>query len=372
MLLLQNITKDFGTSTVVEAVDLEVEQGQHLAILGPSGCGKSTLLKLIAGLIRPTKGNILMFGRDITSQRTHERRVPLVFQDPLLFPHMSVADNVAFGLRSKNWHREIPSAQGIRQAVSAMLGRVQLEGYGDRFPNQLSGGQRQRVALARAMILRPPLVLLDEPLSHLDTGLRMEMRHLIKDLCHEFETTLIMVTHDPQEALSMGSMVGVMSAGRMWEVNKNSLIFSTPRWEVTARMMGFENILEPLSTPAGGPQLAEGDKIPMLRPEALEFSLVGKDQASQGRGPGSGGSEPRGCLSGAKLIRLDYEGETARAVFLAPNHRPLVWRGPAQGAWFKILQDAWSVKADEQFVLSWPCEKTRLVQRCIIPPQTAR
>lgn len=355
MLELQNITKNFDNQTVIRNLSLQVNPGQHLVILGPSGCGKSTLLKVIAGLLTPSGGDIRLHGQSITHLKTHERRIPLVFQDHLLFPHLTVAENLAFGLTAQSWRQQnkIKDSTTLGNNISAMLDKVQLGAFAARYPSQLSGGQRQRVALARAMILRPQWILMDEPLSHLDSHLRRDMRHLILDLCHENQTTMIMVTHDPQEALSMGSTIGVMAHGCLWEHNQSHLIYNEPQWDITARMMGFENI--PIVSrhlpPSEG--FPEG-KLAMLRPEALGVEKAGPQVHHLADGEIS-------CTEG-RLVRLEYEGQTARAVFSSPEG-PLVWRGQTEGMPYAELLHGWQQRRDDPWTLSWARKSVRHVLR---------
>lgn len=385
ILEIQNLTKKFGSQPVVHDVSLNVYHGQHLIILGPSGCGKSTLLKLIAGLISPSHGKILFKGTDITRLKTHDRHIPLVFQDHLLFPHMNVSENIAFGLgaskiKKKGHLNQVDSNREVRQ----MLQRVQLSEFEKRYPSQLSGGQRQRVALARAMILRPQLILMDEPLSHLDSHLRMEMRHLILDLCATYNTTLVMVTHDPQEALSMGSMIGVMSHGRMWEVDQCTQIFSHPTWDVSARLMGFENIFDDPHTPSesvlirheeiestsqSSRQTAKSCRSQlMLRPESIEIKKLNKDDAVFAEAHDDIQSR-RG-----QLIRLDFEGNTVRAVF-STKSGPIVWRGAAIGPIYALLMESWQKRQmpgtpQDEWNLSWSAGAIKRVSVAETSPQS--
>ncbi|HET6958460.1 MAG TPA: ABC transporter ATP-binding protein, partial [Vicinamibacterales bacterium] len=197
-LQLTGLTKTYGDVLAVEGVDLDIAQGELVVLLGPSGCGKTTTLRMIAGFVAPTAGEIRLGGRDITLRPPWKRNTGLVFQSYALFPHLSVADNVAFGLRM----RKLPPAEIAAKLVEA-LRLVRLEGLADRLPRALSGGQQQRVALARALVIQPDILLLDEPLSNLDAKLRHEVRVEIRELQKKLGLTTVMVTHDQEEALTM-------------------------------------------------------------------------------------------------------------------------------------------------------------------------
>jgi putative spermidine/putrescine transport system ATP-binding protein len=202
------LTKSFGTLTAVDAIDLTVAQGEFVTLLGPSGCGKTTTLNMIAGFVTPDAGSIRLLGRAVESLPPFRRDLGLVFQDYALFPHMTVAENVGFGLRM----RRQPRAE-IAQRVAQALDLVQLNGLGERRPLQLSGGQRQRVALARALVIQPAMLLLDEPLSNLDLKLREEMRVEISALQRRLGIATVFVTHDQDEALTMSDRIAVMRQG---------------------------------------------------------------------------------------------------------------------------------------------------------------
>lgn len=227
-----------GLATISD-LDLVVEKGSLTALLGPSGSGKTTVMKLIAGHLAPDAGEIRLGDRSLLGLPPEKRRVAMVFQDPLLFPHLTLAGNVGFGLRL----RGLPSAR-IAADVEAMLARVQLAGLGDRRPHQLSGGQQQRAALARALVLRPDLLLLDEPLASLDAGLRDEMRCLIRALQTETGVTTLMVTHDQSEAVVMADRIALLLAGRLAQVDDPATIIRRPASEAVARFFGGVNFLD--------------------------------------------------------------------------------------------------------------------------------
>lgn len=237
-LLLSNLSKYYGNTLAVENFNLEVEQGEFVSFLGPSGCGKTTTLRMVAGFEMPDQGKILLEGDDITQLPPNQRKVGMVFQSYALFPNMSVADNVAFGLTV----RKMPDDQ-IRQRVSEILKIVQLEELQKRYPYQLSGGQQQRVALARALAIRPRVLLLDEPLSALDAKIRVELRAEIRHIQQELKITTIYVTHDQEEALSLSDRIVVMNKGRIEQIGTPFEIYNYPQSEFVASFIGQLNLI---------------------------------------------------------------------------------------------------------------------------------
>ncbi len=238
-LRLQGIRKSYGPVVAVDGVDLEVEEGEFFTLLGPSGSGKTTLLRLIAGFERADAGHIELGGRDVTGVPPNLRETNTVFQDYALFPHMTVAENIGYGLRVKGVSR------GPRQErVERALKMVRLEGLGNRKPNQLSGGQRQRVALARAVVNEPEVMLLDEPLGALDLKLRQEMQLELKRIQQEVGITFIYVTHDQEEALTMSDRMAVMSNGRIEQIGRPVEVYEQPATEFVAGFIGISNVLE--------------------------------------------------------------------------------------------------------------------------------
>ncbi|HEY1722067.1 MAG TPA: ABC transporter ATP-binding protein [Magnetospirillaceae bacterium] len=256
-LSLQRLTLAHGAATVVDALDLTVQRGEIVALLGPSGCGKTTTMRAIAGLLNPRSGTIHLGGRDITHIAPNKRDIGLVFQSYALFPHLTVAENLAFGLRLRHL-----SAAEIAKRVEAMLETVDLAGMGDRLPRQLSGGQQQRVALARAIVVEPRLLLLDEPLSNLDASLRMEMRGELRRLQQTLGITMIYVTHDQSEALALADRVAVMRAGKIEQLADPETVFDYPSTPFIARFMGFDAVFpivdDKLESATGG-QMPYGD-----------------------------------------------------------------------------------------------------------------
>ncbi|WP_159501903.1 ABC transporter ATP-binding protein [Microbacterium sp. 18062] len=235
---LEGVTKSFGATVAVRDLDLEVEQGEFLSMLGPSGSGKTTVLRMIAGFEDVTTGAIRIGGDDVTAMPAHQRPVNTVFQDYALFPHLTIGENVAYGLRVRGRSR----AQR-QEAVTAALAQVRLGHLADRLPHQLSGGQRQRIALARALILRPRVLLLDEPLGALDKQLREEMQLELKSIQREVGITFIFVTHDQEEALTLSDRVAVFNDGRIEQIGTARNVYEYPQTEFVARFLGLSNVL---------------------------------------------------------------------------------------------------------------------------------
>jgi len=236
-LSLRRLRKVYGAVTAVDEVSLDVAPGEFLSLLGPSGCGKSTILRIVAGLVEPDGGQVLLAGEDVTRVPVHRRNVGLVFQSYALFPHMTVFENVAFGPR-----RRVPEAE-VRPRVERILDLVRLAELGGRHPRELSGGQQQRVALARALVTEPRVLLLDEPLSNLDALLRDEMRVELKRLQERLGTTMVFVTHDQAEALTLADRVVVMDRGRVEQVGRPEEVYRRPATAFVARFLGRANFL---------------------------------------------------------------------------------------------------------------------------------
>jgi spermidine/putrescine transport system ATP-binding protein len=235
----RNITKRFGPVLAVDNVSLQIGEGEFFALLGPSGCGKTTLLRMLAGFELPTSGQILIDGRDITRVPPNKRPVNMVFQSYAVFPHLSVLQNIEYGLRMEG-----VAAAERRERAEAALALVQLEGYGERMPDQLSGGQRQRVALARAIVKRPRVLLLDEPLSALDAKLREELRFELSALQDKLGITFVMVTHDQDEALALATRCAVMHKGSLMQVATPADLYEFPASRLVAGFIGGVNLFE--------------------------------------------------------------------------------------------------------------------------------
>ncbi len=235
---LRGLTKRFGSVVAVSSLDLEIREGELVTLLGPSGCGKTTTLRLIAGLELPDAGEVLFGDRPVTRLPPERRNVGIVFQSYALFPHMTVWQNVAFGLEMR---RESPKA--IRERVGAILERVQLRGLEHRYPHQLSGGQQQRVALARALVMNPAVLLLDEPLANLDAKLREDMRFYIRQLQRDVGITTVYVTHDQAEAMVLADRIALMRDGRLQQIGSPEEIYRRPRNVWVAEFIGLSNFI---------------------------------------------------------------------------------------------------------------------------------
>ena len=296
-LRLEGVRKSFGQVTAVAGVDLTVEEGEFFTLLGPSGSGKTTLLRLVAGFERPDAGRIELGGRDVTRLPPYLRETNTVFQDYALFPHMTVAENIGYGLRVKG----VPRADR-RGRVQQALRMVRLEGLDERRPNQLSGGQRQRVALARAVVNEPEVLLLDEPLGALDLKLRQEMQLELKRIQKEVGITFVYVTHDQEEALTMSDRVAVMERGMIEQVGSPAEVYERPATEFVAGFIGISNLLE-----------REGARF-VVRPEKLRILLEG-DEAGPGMRvePGTVEQVVYVGMSTRYLVRLE-RGERLVAV----------------------------------------------------------
>jgi ABC-type Fe3+/spermidine/putrescine transport system ATPase subunit len=233
---LESVTKRYGATVAVQDFSLDVQDGELVTLLGPSGCGKTTTLRMLAGLIEPTSGRIMFDERDVTFVPPRKRNIGFVFQTPALFPHLSVADNVAFGLSVKGQRKDV-----ISQRVDEMLSLVDLTGYGKRIPAQLSGGQQQRVALARVLAIDPTVLLFDEPLSALDKNLRDTLKYSILDLQRKTHKTAIYVTHDQSEAFAISDRIVVMNAGRAEQIGTQTDIYLHPETPFVAEFIGANN-----------------------------------------------------------------------------------------------------------------------------------
>ncbi len=254
--LLDRVTKQFDDVVAVDDLSLEIERGRFFALLGPSGCGKTTTLRMIGGFEEPTSGRIELGGRDVTGLPPYRRDVNTVFQSYALFPHLSIFDNVAFGLRRRGVEKS-----ELRGRVEEMLELVELGGLGRRKPRQLSGGQQQRVALARALVNKPQVLLLDEPLGALDLKLRKQMQLFLKALQHDIGITFVHVTHDQEEAMTMADTIAVMSAGRVEQLGAPRELYERPRTAFVAGFLGVSNLLRGVVSGAGTVRLDGGTEL---------------------------------------------------------------------------------------------------------------
>jgi putative spermidine/putrescine transport system ATP-binding protein len=233
---LTEITKSFGRFTAVDNVSLSINQGEFLTLLGPSGCGKTTLLRMIAGFEIPTIGQIQLDGEDITYRSANKRPMGMVFQSYALFPHLTAAENIAFGMNIKKVSKQI-----IKQKCAELLELVGLSGMGHRYPHQLSGGQQQRVAIARALAIEPKVLLLDEPLSALDAKVRVSLRNEIRRIQQQLKMTAIYVTHDQEEALSISDRIAVLAKGKIEQLDQPENIYRNPQTAFAATFVGISN-----------------------------------------------------------------------------------------------------------------------------------
>jgi putative spermidine/putrescine transport system ATP-binding protein len=284
-LSISHVTKQFGETVVVDNFDLDVEKGEFVSFLGPSGCGKTTTLRMVAGFETPTSGRIMLDGADITGKAPNQRNVGMIFQSYALFPNMTVAQNIGFGLRVRK-----ESDTVVKQRVEEMIGLINLEKHANKYPYQLSGGQQQRVSLARALANRPQVLLLDEPLSALDAKIRVSLRAEIRSIQKSLGITAIFVTHDQEEALSISDRIVVMNAGEMEQVGTPFEIYNFPKTQFVANFVGsLNNADAEVVDPANGilamdgvhlktadadmSNRRKGDKVKIsIRPERFSFA----------------------------------------------------------------------------------------------------
>ena len=285
-LVLKNVTKAFGKSVVIDDLDLTIKRGTMVTLLGPSGCGKTTILRLVAGLENPTSGQIFIDGEDVTKSSIQNRDICIVFQSYALFPHMSIGDNVGYGLRMQNVSKE-----ERKQRVKEALELVDLAGFEDRYVDQISGGQQQRVALARALVLKPKVLLFDEPLSNLDANLRRAMREKIRELQQSLGITSLYVTHDQTEAFAVSDEVIVMNKGKIMQKAPAKDLYQRPNSLFLANFMGESSIfpakLQGNTVNIHGYELAlnnaaqfnlpDGDCLAGVRPEAVYLHETGTE-----------------------------------------------------------------------------------------------
>jgi iron(III) transport system ATP-binding protein len=315
---MQNLVKSFDRVRVIENINLDIETGELFFLLGPSGCGKTTLLRILAGFYQPDSGQVFINNKDVTTQPPHKRNAGMVFQNYALWPHMTIRQNLEFGLQM---HKVKAAAR--KKRVDATLQMVQMQAYADRFPNQLSGGQQQRVALGRALVLEPEVVLLDEPLSNLDAKLRLEMREQIQHLHSRLNLTMIYVTHDQSEALTLADRIAIMKDGKIHQIGTPREIYNQPASHFVANFIGETNFIEGkvksigetfvVTTPAGELRagtaydgIQVGDAVwCSIRPERLNVVLNGETKAN--------------LLQGV-VARVVYSGNHEQYFFQLPNN----------------------------------------------------
>jgi spermidine/putrescine ABC transporter ATP-binding subunit len=290
---LERVAKHYGDVVALQEMDLEIQEGEFLTLLGPSGCGKTTTLRLIAGFIEPTKGTIYLGNDDVTFVPPQKREIGMVFQDYALFPHMTIADNIGFGLKERGVGKE-----EIRRRVGELLDLIHLPGVGDRYPAELSGGQAQRVAVARAVAYAPRVLLMDEPLGALDLKLREAMQIELRRIQQELKITTVYVTHDQGEAMNMSDRITVMNHGLIEQMGSATEIYNHPRTKFVADFIGSINFLPArivgkegewvvaetvgsrIRVPAANAGTASGDVSVAIRPERLRVVANGPDGAN--------------------------------------------------------------------------------------------
>ena len=351
----RNVTKRFGAVVAVDRLSLAIHPREFFALLGPSGCGKTTLMRMLAGFEQPDEGEILLDGIDITAVPPHQRPVNMMFQSYALFPHLSVGDNIAYGLKREG----LPKAE-IAQRVEAMLGRVRLKGMEKRRPDQLSGGQRQRVALARALVKQPKLLLLDEPLGALDKKLREETQYELMDLQADLGLTFMVVTHDQDEAMTMADRMAVMDHGRLLQIAPPDLIYEAPSNRFVAEFVGDINLIEgkvtavagDLVTLASGPvgviELDEdapacrpGDALTIgLRPEKIALS---HDEPGQAINKVAGEIWDIGYLGDMTMVQVMVGGDEGKLFKVSLTNRTRRIERPF--AWEDKVWLSWDVEA---------------------------
>ena len=355
-LQVEQLHKRYGDVAALDGVSLTIHGGEFFTLLGPSGCGKTTLLRCIAGFLRPDDGRILCNGERLDRFPAHKRDIGMVFQNYAIFPHLTVFENVAYGLRA----RRVPPADLRKRALEA-LQLVQMDALGDRRPDQLSGGQQQRVALARAMAIRPRFLLMDEPLSNLDAKLRVEMRTEIRRLQRELGITTIYVTHDQEEALAISERLAVMSGGRVEQVGFPWDVYQAPRSAFVAQFIGTSNALTGTLAPGDGEWSSvliggwtlrarragglTGAVLAVFRPEALSLALDRRDV-------------PDATIGEAEVVSREFLGAVLRyrlrlpggALIHLDEHKPNAARLTPEGARVRF-----AVRAED--VMLFPLEE---------------
>jgi ABC-type Fe3+/spermidine/putrescine transport system ATPase subunit len=331
VIALRGLTKRFGSVLAVDDLSLEIADGELLALLGPSGCGKTTTLRSVAGFEIPDGGEIFFGDRRVTDRLPEQRNIGMVFQNYALFPHLTVKDNVAFGLEM----RKTP-ARETAERVAAVLAKVQLAGLEGRYPRQLSGGQQQRVALARALVIAPDVLLLDEPLANLDAKLREEMRFYVRSLQQEVGITTVYVTHDQAEAMVIADRIAVMFGGRLHQLAPPTEVYNHPATAMVAEFIGLTNFVEgkvvaveggvltletalgPLRCRGGAPPGVRAARLLAVRPEALQLSASAPTDAGLNR--------LRGVVRARAFLGnlVDYRVEVAPHVILRVQGDPHV------------------------------------------------
>jgi spermidine/putrescine transport system ATP-binding protein len=352
-IVLESVTKRFGSTVAVDDVSFEIREGEFFSMLGPSGCGKTTTLRMIAGFEEPTSGRILLRGGDVTHVAPAKRHVNMVFQSYALFPHMSVFENVAFGLRVKRVGRD-----EMRTRVASAMRAVRLEGMEERRPNQLSGGQQQRVALARALVNEPAALLLDEPLGALDLKLRQEMQLELKEIQSRTRTTFVYVTHDQEEALTMSDRIAVMNGGLVEQIATPRELYEHPASAFVAGFIGTSNLLALRvdSADAGLVAMNLGDGERLLaradaRPGETVQVTVRPEKIKLGE-PAAEGGQARVHGTVAEAV---YLGSMTQVIVVLPTGERLVVHR------LNDRLDGDEVQAGDRIVLHWAAEHSFVI-----------
>lgn len=356
--VLESVTKRFGTAVAVDNITLRVEPGEFLSLLGPSGCGKTTTLRMLAGFEQPDEGSIRISGKDVLGIPPYKRNVNTVFQAYALFPHLTIAENVAYGLQQT----KVPKAE-IRTRVADALDMVRMRTFADRKPQQLSGGQQQRIALARALVNRPSVLLLDEPLGALDRQLREEMQLELKLLQSRVGISFIFVTHDQHEALSMSDRIAIMREGRIEQLADADTIYGAPKNSYVAGFIGQQNFLDatakdvtsadsavgPVTTTNVNPAVHGGDRIvAAVRPEFVQLAA----SADGGKSPG------RANVFDGTILSSSHLGETVQFLVDLGNEVSIQARLPTPTAPRLSEGDRATVTFSPDSVQFFPSEST--------------
>jgi putative spermidine/putrescine transport system ATP-binding protein len=316
-LSLEGLSRRYGSTVAVARMDLSVAPGELLALLGPSGCGKTTTLRMVAGFVEPSEGRILLRGKDITRMPAHKRDMGMVFQSYALFPHLSVADNIAFGLH----RRGVPKAE-ISSRVARMVSLLKLDGLEARLPRQLSGGQQQRVAVGRALVVNPALVLLDEPFSNLDALLREGTRIELRRLQSELGLTTLFVTHDQAEAMAISDRIAVMNQGRLEQLGTPREVYDRPATRFVAGFIGRANLFDAKPGPSGG--LFSEDGIALDAAAGAATYVLRPERIALDEAPAEGSNAAAG-----RIEVLSFLGTGVQLVLRLDGGRALLVEGPA-------------------------------------------
>jgi spermidine/putrescine transport system ATP-binding protein len=363
--LIDNVTKRCGDQVAVDALSLTIQPGEFISLLGPSGCGKTTTLRMIAGFEQPDEGDISVSGTSVRGVPPYRRDVNTVFQAYALFPHLSVAENVAYGLQQ----RRTPKSE-IREKVTQALDLVQMRRFGDRKPTQLSGGQQQRVALARALVNRPAVLLLDEPLGALDRQLREEMQLELKLLQSRLGITFVFVTHDQGEALSMSDRIAIMRAGRIEQLADADTVYARPASAYVAAFVGQQNFFR-------GPVAESGAAVdsPHALVRAAEAKLAGAAQGEAAVRPefikvdaDTGGAIPDANAARGHLIGVSHLGDTMQYLVQLGDDQSLIVRRPTPDAPDLQVGDAVVCTWAAHHVLLFPADEAAREGGYIAPP----